>query len=103
MKTKYGKANSRSGTRVDLKFKNQNRPRNNLYAIYPDYWKEKWGEPPCLGHVYADNEFNAVRRAAVTRGVYHKNITFNALAVRVKNKSIRLNRNQLRTVKGFVS
>lgn len=103
MKNQYGKSNARSGTRVDLKFKNQNRPRNSLFAIYPDYWKEKWGEPPLLGHVYADNAFNAIRRASVNDDIYRTNITFNPIAVKARHKGVRLSREELRKVKGFLS
>lgn len=36
---------------------------SKLFAIYPAHWKDKWGQPPVLGHVKADDEFYAVRRA----------------------------------------
>ena len=36
---------------------------------------------PVLGYVYAEDEFEAVRKAEV-KGVYRKNITFQAVAVK---------------------
>lgn len=61
----------------------------NKYAIYPDYWKESWGQKPLLGHVWADDEFYAVREA-YSKGLLTVNYTFNAEAVKVpfKPKSI---------------
>lgn len=40
----------------------------NKYLIFPDYWPKKWGNPPLLGIVWADNEFLA-ERIAYDRGV----------------------------------
>jgi hypothetical protein len=40
----------------------------NRYAFYPDNWKDKWGRPPLLGIVSADNEFLA-ERIAYDRGI----------------------------------
>lgn len=45
------------------------------WYIYPDYWKKSWGEPPFLGTVYADDEFEAIRRA-YERGFVRVNFTF---------------------------
>lgn len=102
MKPQYGKSNPRNNrSRIDMKFKNQGRPKTSLYAIYPDYWKVSWGEPPLLGHVYAEDAFNAVRRASVIKGIYHHNFTFKPLAIKVKSKSITLNREQLSKHRGF--
>jgi len=54
----------------------------NKYHIYPDYWLPKWGEMPYLGTVYADDEFEATRRA-YDKGFLPVNITFGPKAVRV--------------------
>lgn len=54
----------------------------NKYHIYPDYWLQKWGEMPYLGTVYADDEFEATRRA-YDKGFLPVNITFGPKAVRV--------------------
>lgn len=45
------------------------------WLIYPDYWKKTWGEPPCLGVVYADDEFEAVRKS-YDKGLLRVNFTF---------------------------
>jgi hypothetical protein len=52
------------------------------YAIYPDYWKESWGPKPLLGHVWADDEFYAVRDA-YTKKLLPMNYTFGPRAVKV--------------------
>jgi hypothetical protein len=52
------------------------------YAIYPDYWKESWGPKPLLGHVFADDEFYAVREA-YSKGLLTVNFTFGPRAVKV--------------------
>lgn len=54
----------------------------NKYHIYPDYWLPKWGEMPYLGTVYADDEFEATRRA-YDKGFLPVNITFGPRAVLV--------------------
>lgn len=55
---------------------------SRLFAIYPDYWKEKWGEKPCLGILVAENEFHACRRAYDT-GRVRVNFTFGPSAVEI--------------------
>jgi hypothetical protein len=52
------------------------------WAIYPDYWKEKWGKRPLLGHVWADDEFYAVREA-YNKGLLTVNFTFGPEPVKV--------------------
>lgn len=52
------------------------------FAIYPDYWKESWGEKPLLGLVVAENEFHACRRA-YDKGFLRVNFTFRPEAVEV--------------------
>jgi hypothetical protein len=52
------------------------------FAIYPDYWKDSWGKPPLLGHVWADDEFYAVREA-YNRKLLTLNYTFRPRAVKV--------------------
>jgi len=85
----------RTGHRVDLKF---NRPNNSakmdLFAIYPDFWAKKWGDPPLLGFVHAEDDFNAVRKAEF-RGIYRRNFSFGPKAVKVKDKTVRLGRREL--------
>lgn len=48
---------------------------SRTFAIYPDYWKDSWGEKPLLGLVVAENEFHACRRA-YDKGYLTKNFTF---------------------------
>ena len=55
---------------------------SRTFAIYPDYWKEKWGEKPLLGLVVAENAFHACRRA-FDKGFVRKNFTFEPQAVEV--------------------
>lgn len=50
------------------------------WLIYPDYWKKQWGPKPCLGTVYADDEFYAIREA-YNRGLLTMNYTFEPQAV----------------------
>ena len=52
------------------------------WAIYPDYWKQKWGAVPLLGYVYADDEFYAVREA-YNQGLLTVNFTIQPKAVKV--------------------
>jgi hypothetical protein len=59
----------------------------NLYKIYPDNWNEKWGVPPLLGVVTADDEFYAVR-AAYDRGLLSVNFSFTPRAVYAKKAKI---------------
>lgn len=89
----------RSGKRIDMKFNRNNKPKMDLHAIYPDFWAPKWGDPPLLGFVYAESDFNAVRKAEL-RGMYRRNWSFGPLAVQVKDKSVRLNRKDLYTKSG---
>lgn len=60
----------------------------NIYAIYPDYWKETWGEKPLLGFVKAFNEFEASRRA-YTAGLLRQNFTFEPQPVLMDRKKMR--------------
>jgi hypothetical protein len=62
------------------------------WAVYPDYWKSKWGEPPLLGHVYADNEFCA-EREAYNRGLLTLNYTIRPKPVLIGPALPRTNRN----------
>lgn len=64
------------------KFKPRFNGVENLYAIYPDYWKKSWGPIPLLGHVRADNEFLA-EREAYDRGLLTLNFTFKPRVVQV--------------------
>jgi hypothetical protein len=59
----------------------------NRYAIYPDYWKKQWGPKPLLGHVWADDEFYAVREA-YAKGLLTVNFTFGPEAVKVAFKPV---------------
>lgn len=52
------------------------------WAVYPDYWKEKWGRKPLLGYVFADDEFYA-EREAYSRGLLHVNFTIRPEVVNV--------------------
>lgn len=56
-----------------------------LFDIFPDYWKETWGEVPRLGTVRADSEFYAVR-AAYDKGLLIQNATFGPKAVKRMKK-----------------
>jgi len=35
----------------------------NKYGVYPPVWPTKYGKPPLLGIIYADNEFLAAKLA----------------------------------------
>lgn len=52
------------------------------WEIYPDYWKDSWGEKPLLGTVYAYDEQNAIRKAYDLNLLPH-NFTFGPLAIKV--------------------
>lgn len=52
------------------------------FAIYPDYWKDTWGQKPLLGYVWADDEFYAVREA-YSKNLLTMNYTFGPRAVKV--------------------
>lgn len=67
-----------------FKSKKVNDPNLRLYAIYPDYWPEKWGEAPLLGHVRAYEPFYAVRKA-YDHNLIRVNFTFGVKAIEVKN------------------
>lgn len=55
---------------------NKGRGYGKLWSVWPDYWSDKWGQKPCLGHVRADTEYDAVY-AAYDRGLSHpSNCTF---------------------------
>lgn len=58
-----------------------------LYDIYPDYWKTSWGQPPLLGTVSAINEFEAERKA-YNKELLRVNITFGPKAVLVVNPNV---------------
>ena len=62
-------------------------PDMKLFAIYPDYWKEKWGDKPVLGYVRAYDSFNAVRKAYDV-GILRVNFTIAPVAVEVTDKII---------------
>lgn len=67
-----------------FKSKKVNDPNLRLYAIYPDYWPEKWGEAPLLGHVRAYEPFYAVRKA-YDHNLIRVNFTLGVKAIEVKN------------------
>lgn len=68
---------------------NKGRGYGKLWAVYPDYWPEKWGEVPVLGHVRADTAFDAVY-AAYDKGLSHpSNCTF-GLKVRLLDRTPQL-------------
>jgi hypothetical protein len=54
---------------------NKTRGYKNLYAIYPDYWKQSWGQRPILGYVRADSVFHA-KYAAYDASLLIVNATF---------------------------
>lgn len=58
---------------------------SRYFAIYPDYWKETWGEKPLLGVVVAENDFHAQRRA-YDRNFLRVNFTFGPEAVEITEK-----------------
>lgn len=63
---------------------NKGRGYKNLYAVYPDYWPQRWGQTPVLGHVRADSEEDAVY-AAYDRGLSHpSNCTFGLKIVKME-------------------
>ena len=64
----------------EVKEKEQSRS----FAIYPDYWKESWGDKPLLGVVVAENEFHACRRAYDT-GIMRVNFTISPEAVEISS------------------
>jgi hypothetical protein len=57
-------------------------PGKFKYAIYPDYWKDSWGQKPLLGHVWADDEFYAIREA-YSKNLLTMNYTFGPKPVKV--------------------
>lgn len=57
-------------------------PGKFKWAIYPDYWKDKWGPKPVLGTVYADDEFIA-EREAYNKGLLTVNFTFKPEPVKI--------------------
>ena len=50
------------------------RSKPKFFYIFPDYWKDSWGEKPCLGIVAAESEFHAERRA-YDKGLLPQNFT----------------------------
>jgi hypothetical protein len=52
------------------------------WAIYPDYWKQSWGQKPMLGIIYADDEFYA-EREAYSKGLLPVNFTIRPHAVKI--------------------
>lgn len=60
-----------------------NKGRGFRYAwdVYPDYWKDTWGEVPRLGTVRADSAFDA-ERAAYDKGLLPYNFTFGPKVVK---------------------
>lgn len=69
------------------KYNNNNyRGTRFKYAIYPDWWPESWGEPPLIGHVRADSEFDAIR-AAYDADLLVVNRTFEPKAVLCPQKA----------------
>lgn len=57
------------------------------FAIYPDYWKDSWGEKPLLGLVVAESEFHACRRA-YDKGFLRVNFTFQPEAVEISKSQV---------------
>ncbi len=60
------------------------KPNPRFFYIYPDYWKDTWGEKPCLGIVTAESEFHAERRA-YDKGLLRLNLTIAPKAVEAKD------------------
>jgi hypothetical protein len=58
--------------------------RKFKWAIYPDYWKNSWGEKPLLGTVFADDEQHAIRKAYDHNLLPH-NFTFGPSPVKITN------------------
>lgn len=50
-------------------------PGKFRWAVYPDFWPERWGRKPLLGFVFADDDFHATREA-YNRGLLIQNRTF---------------------------
>jgi hypothetical protein len=57
-------------------------PGKFKYAIYPDFWKDSWGPKPLLGHVWADDEFYAIREA-YSKNLLTMNYTFGPKPVKL--------------------
>ena len=82
---------------VDRQFKGKpkgERPKLDLFAIYPDFWPQDWGNPPLLGFTHAENDFQALRKAEYN-GTYHANYSFGAVAIKVESRKVRLRRADL--------
>ena len=60
---------------------NKGRGFKFVWDVYPDYWKETWGQVPRLGSVRADSEFDA-ERAAYDKGLLPYNFTFGPKVVK---------------------
>lgn len=65
---------------------NKGRGYKFSWAVYPDYWKDTWGQVPLLGFVRADSEFHA-RYAAYDKGLLPLNNTFGPKVVLQEYKS----------------
>ena len=91
---KYPSSKPHRGSGVEMRFKPSNRPKMDLFAIYPDFWERKWGNPPLLGFIHAEDSFNAIRKAEF-REIYRRNISFGIQAVKVEDRSVRLGRREL--------
>lgn len=55
----------------------------NTYAVFPDYWKRSWGEPPLLGYVKETSEYWA-KYQAYDRKLLPYNSTFGPKCVIVR-------------------
>lgn len=57
------------------------------FLIYPDSrWNtEKWGPPPLLGKVYAEDAFTAIRKAYDAK-LIRVNFTFDVKAIPVRDR-----------------
>lgn len=64
---------------------NKTRGYKNSYAVFPDYWKESWGQPPLLGFVRADSEFHA-KYAAYDKKLLIPNATFGPKVIKQTHK-----------------
>lgn len=81
--------------RIGMKFKpGSGKPKMDLFAIYPDFWAKKWGDPPLLGFVYSEDDFMAVRKAEYL-GIYRRNYSFGPMARKVESRDVRLTRKDL--------
>lgn len=63
-------------------------PDMKLYAVFPDYWKDKWGDRPLLGYVRATDSFSAERKA-YDIGLLRVNFTFKPEVKEVSENTVR--------------